>query len=615
MPDSTALDPENRALYGEILRAPVGYELDKALATTYTLDFETALVVPATLAFHAAENRQETLDTPLALLEGLERLSSSIAVFCEAGRIKAVPKGANRLTALLEETVTEVNAPRGGAFHPKLWLLRFKPLGGRGPSRLRLALLSRNLTTDASWDLSLSLDGATENSTNTANAPLVSLIRALPSLSSGRATPDRVRDMVTSLANDLAQARWIPPENVCDIRFAVNGLTDSVWRPKVGKSLGIICPFVTDSALRKLAGSVGPENAFLLGRSEELARLKRKTLERFSSVRVLDKLAETEDGEEVEEGIAKGPVPARGLHAKAFITERHSRTEITMGSGNATSAALLSGENVEVFATLSGYSRDLGTVEQQLSPEHLGQYLRDFAPYIPEDASSEEAAEARLDEIRRQLAQAHLKMRCEMGASDLVSLHLSAINAVHIPETTGCRIWPLVAGSAFGIKRSSLDGREQVLARQSLKDVTRWIGVQLTDKETGIEQEFTLGTELIDLPETRTSEILRALIENKEAFLRYIRLLLGDVSEAAKALFAAGRGGQFSGELSGNGDAPLLEDMVRALAGDGSQLRDIERLVTRLSDPDTGKSEVIPSDFMKLWETFREVVPKESKNG
>jgi len=614
MPDSAALDPENRALYGEILRAPAGYELDAALATTYSLDFETALVVPATLAFHAAETRQETLDTPLALLEGLERLSSRIAIFCEAGRIKAVPRGANRLTALLEETVTEVNAPRGGAFHPKLWLLRFKPFGGQGPSRLRIALLSRNLTTDASWDLSLSLDGATETSINPVNAPLVSLIRALPSLSSGRSTPDRVTRMVDSLADDLAQARWILPKHVRDIQFAVNGLTDSVWHPKIGKSLGIVSPFVTDNALTKLAGSVAPEKASLLGRSEELALLKSETLAHFGTVRVLDELAETEDGEDAEE-IFDATVPARGLHAKAFITERYSSTEITMGSGNATTAALLSGENVEVFATLSGYTRDLGTVEEQLSPEHLGRYLRDFVPYVPEDASSEEAAEGRLDEIRKKLVHAHLQMRCETDENELISLYLSTVNPVHIPESAECRIWPLVAGNAFGIELSSLDEDEHMLARLPLKDVTRWIGVQLTDKATDLEQGFTLGTELIDLPETRTSEILRALIENKEAFLRYIRLLLGDVSEAAKALFAAGRGGPFSGEFSVFGDAPLLEDMVRALAGDGRQLRDIERLVTRLSDPDSGGSEVIPSEFMELWETFRQVAPKEPKNG
>jgi len=144
--------------------------------------------------------------------------------------------------------------------------------------------------------------------------------------------------------------------------------------------------------------------------------------------------------------------------------------------------------------------------------------------------------------------------------------------------------------------------------------VTRWIGVRIVDEATGLEQHFTLGTDIIDLPDARTAEILRALIENREKFLQYIRLLLGDVSEAAKALFAAGQGGSLAGTFSSGRDAPILEDMVRALAGDGRQLRDIERLVTRLSDPDTGQSDVIPEEFLHLWETFRAVMPEERRN-
>lgn len=134
-------------------------------------------------------------------------------------------------------------------------------------------------------------------------------------------------------------------------------------------------------------------------------------------------------------------------------------------------------------------------------------------------------------------------------------------------------------------------------------------------KETGLEQEFTLGTELFDLPETRTSEILRAIIENKEAFLCCIRLLLGDVSEVTKAISAAGQSGQLLGDFADSRDSPLLEDMVRALAGDSRQLRDIDRLATRQSDPETGKSEVILADFLALWETSRQVVPPEPRDG
>lgn len=613
MPDRAALDPENRALYGEILRAPAGYELDVALATTYTLDFETALVIPATLAFHAAETRQQTLDTPLALLEGLERLSSRIAIFCEAGRIKAMPKGSTPLTALLEDTVTEVTAPRGGAFHPKLWLLRFTPFSGYGQPRLRLALLSRNLTTDTSWDLSLSLDGVAGGAPVKANAPLVELVRALPSFASGRAAPGRVTDMVTSLADDLVNAEWDKPEHIRSISFAVNGLTDTVWRPRVGGTLGIVSPFMTDSALKALVAGIAPENACLLGRAEEMALLKPETLARFGKNFVLDEMAETEDGEEIEDS-GPGPVPARGLHAKAFITERYSSTEITMGSGNATAPALISGENVEVFATLSGYTRHLGTVEEQLTPDRLGRYLREFVPFTPEDVAAEDAVDRRLDEVRRRLAEAEPILRCDAEEEGRIRLLLAVRQPVRLPEDIALRIWPLVPGKEHGINLTEIDERERLLGRLALKDVTRWIGVRLQDKETGKEQEFTLGTELIDLPDARTAEILRSIIEDREKFLRYIRLLLGDVSEAAKALFAAGKGGSFSGMFGSGDESPILEDMIRALSSDGRQLRDIERLVTRLSDPDTGQSDVIPAEFLALWATFRQVLSKEHRN-
>lgn len=59
-------------------------------------------------------------------------------------------------------------------------------------------------------------------------------------------------------------------------------------------------------------------------------------------------MAVTEDGEE-EDAAA-----LQGLHAKAFIAERGWDTAITVGSGNATRPALLTGSNVEIFTTLTG---------------------------------------------------------------------------------------------------------------------------------------------------------------------------------------------------------------------------------------------------------------------
>jgi hypothetical protein len=273
MPSDSPLDPENRALYGEILRAPLGYEVDMALATTYSLDFETALVIPATMAFQAAESRAQVLDTPLALLDGLERLAERVAIFCDAGRIASQPRAANRLTALLEDTVTEVLAPQGGAFHPKIWVLRFVSLTGTAPVRLRLAILSRNLTTDRSWDLSLSLDGEVSEGAQPDNAPISALLRALPGLARGRPTPARNRKIAESLARDVDRTVWTLPEGSRKLRFAVDGFGQPPFRPKVGRAMGIISPFLSPEALVQLTKGLDPSECWLLSWAEELAQM------------------------------------------------------------------------------------------------------------------------------------------------------------------------------------------------------------------------------------------------------------------------------------------------------------------------------------------------------
>jgi hypothetical protein len=598
MPGEPALDPRARALYGDILRPPVGHVFDVAVATTYSLDFETALVVPATLAFHAAETRTESLDTPLALLEGLERLSGRIAVFCEAGRIHGAPRGANRLTALLEEAITEVAAPGGGAFHPKLWLLRFTPLEP-GPARLRLAILSRNLTRDISWDLGLCLDGTIGETVSSVNDPLCALLQALPGLAQGRATPDRARALIETLLPDLARAVWDSPPGVDSVSFAVNGLGGAPWRPRVGRVLGIVSPFVTGSALAALVGRLAPSATRLLGRAEELARIDPATLGRFGRIQVLDDLVETES--DVPDAVA------RGLHAKAFITQRYSTTEITVGSGNATTAAL-DGSNVEVFATLAGHSRDLGTIDAIFAAERLGRFTRDFQVGEGPDTAADPSGEVRLDAARRALAGAQLTLRCDATGTGTYRLLLGSEPGAGLRPGIDAQVWPLVLGDKQAVPLALGPGTTVSLGTLALRDVTRWIGVRLTDRESGLEQVFSLGTVLTGLPDDRNAEILRAFVENRDAFLRYLRLLLADAGDPS-VLLEAGRSGDRGAGWRSEDELCVLEDMVRALADGGRQLHDVERLVVRLGDgtgPDG--TPVIPPDFRALWQSFRDVL-------
>ena len=79
------LAPDNRALLLDALRPPLGHSLDRAVATTFTLDLETALMVPLAFAgFRFDENPD-----PIEIMEALRRMSERLDIFCQAGAISA----------------------------------------------------------------------------------------------------------------------------------------------------------------------------------------------------------------------------------------------------------------------------------------------------------------------------------------------------------------------------------------------------------------------------------------------------------------------------------------------------------------------------------------------
>ena len=338
-----SLDPEQRTLYGANLQPPAGYVFDAAVATTFSLDFETALAVPVSLALFAAENRDDILSHPLALLEGAERIAGRLVVFTDAGHIQASARPHSRLCSLLERIIVEVAAPQGGAFHPKMWALRFTPLRPEDPARLRLLILSRNLTRDRSWDIAATLDGVISKQPKAINRPVADFLRQLPDLATVGA-PDGTKALVDELAEDIRRAEWSLPEPFESVSFAVNGLGGKPWRPEPCVRLGVVSPFCDDQTLSLLAGLPSAEKPIFIGRSDELAQVSGATLDGFARVAVLDEMAATEDGEEAD------ATALQGLHAKAFVAERGWDTAITVGSGNATRPALLTGGITVAFA-------------------------------------------------------------------------------------------------------------------------------------------------------------------------------------------------------------------------------------------------------------------------
>jgi len=601
-----SLDPEQRTLYGANLQPPAGYVFDAAIATTFSLDFETALAVPVSLALFAAENRDDILTHPLALLEGAERIAGRLLVFTDAGHIQAHTRPHSRLCSLLERIIVEVAAPNEGAFHPKMWALRFKPLRSDEPTRLRLLALSRNLTRDRSWDIALTLDGVVTRRPQAINRPLVDLIRRLPDLATA-GLPDGARDLADEIAEDVRRADWSLPDPFQSVAFAVNGLGGKQWRPEPCARLGVISPFCDDKALSMLADLAGAEKPVLIGRSDELALVPGTTLDRFSRVAVLDEMAATEDGEEAD------AAALHGLHAKAFIAETGWDTAITVGSGNATRPALLSGSNVELFATLTGKRSRVGSVEEILGDKGFGRLTR---PFVPDELaavdSAQRAAEARLDAARRDLCRSGLKLRCEReqptdDGGVLWRVWLTPSAALPLTGIGALRVWPITRGEAHG--QDALEGLRLCqpvdLGAMPLIDLTRFLACHLTDRDGEVSILLSTGLILEGLPSERHAAILRWVIDSKDAFFRYLRLLLSELGDPFAAALAAQEGSGRGAWRTGDDDAPLLEEMVRAYCRGGDQLRAIERLIARLETVEAGDTDPIPAEFRTLWETFR----------
>ena len=108
------LKPEvDRLDYGQQLIPPEGYELNVAIASTYSLDLNALLAVPIALCF------SDTLDgdlkgEKLALFEAIGQLKDKLRVFYQKGNI-ATPSTYNRLFTLLEPCLQPV-IPEGGVF-------------------------------------------------------------------------------------------------------------------------------------------------------------------------------------------------------------------------------------------------------------------------------------------------------------------------------------------------------------------------------------------------------------------------------------------------------------------------------------------------------------------
>ena len=118
-------------------------------------------------------------------------------------------------------------------------------------------------------------------------------------------------------------------------------------------------------------------------------------------------------------------------------------------------------------------------------------------------------------------------------------------------------------------------GRPIDLGAMPLIDLTRFLACHLTDRVSEASLLFSTGLILEGLPSERHAAILRWVIDSKDAFFRYLRLLLSELGDPFAAALAAQAGSGRGAWRTAEDDAPLARgDGARLLPGRRSASRD-----------------------------------------
>lgn len=621
------LEPSDRRVLREALRPPQGYTVDRAIATTFSLDLVALLIAPLSFSLfdRLAKRDDPTADEgdalgATALLQAVRSHAERLTVYCQAGSI-ASPGRYRQLLAYLEGSVIEVQPPNGnGVFHPKVWVQRFT--AAKGPVRYRLLVNSRNLTFDRSWDTMLTLEGELRQRTNAIarNHPLGDFIAALPGLAV-RPVSKRAAADAAQLADELRRVEFEVPLGFEDeLKFWPIGHDGKARWPfdsRIDRML-VISPFVAKETLERL--SEQGNGHVLVSRVEELAALPAEAFASFEEVHVLNEGAEVEPDEAEKQGASGADEAASGLHAKLYVADAGWNAHVWTGSANATNAAFNS--NVEFLVQLTGKKGKVGVDavlgEAGGSAGALRALLVAFtapaSPTTPDPIA--EALDARLRALRTAVASAPWKAvvspEPEPGdGTERYRIVLRTDKPLALGSGVEARCWPIaLAPEHSAMLALTPSGASAAFARLSFQAITSFFAFSLRAQEGQQKAEavFVVNAPLEGAPEHRHARILQALLDDPAKVMRFLRMLLAIDPVAGIEEILAGEGeadGAGAGWSGSGTEAPLFEALLHALDREPSRIEDFDRTIRELRSTLEGAA-LLPPDLDAIWLPLRE---------
>jgi len=582
-----------RSAFTDALRPPPGHVLGACLGTTYSLDFEAFTAV--ILAFVGTDVDDPLNDAP-SVLTSVARMRSRLRVFVNSGSLHA-PGTTNRLFALYDRILRKVSAD-GGAFHPKVWALRFDPIA-RPEHRdvvpiYRLLVASRNVADSGCWELGVKLEGHKSTAKQKFGSDVSAFLRRVA------ASPNLPKDL-WRLIDQLKSVEFSPPrEGANGLRFDWQWPSEQVLinrLPRFAARALVISPFVRSALLERLCARVG--ELTVVSTQSELDQLSDHTHKALEQAKMF-----------VVTGNDDDDMPSLDLHAKLLAWESPGESETMIGSANATGPGWGCGQNWNCEAMVSmrpGLGVDavvkafVSPAKDQLHPwiEH---YQRQAVVVDPEAEATK-----RLEKFRRLLCEDQIQGVYDSNMRTLTLLTRSAADTETWPMGVTAAIVPMLQrDQKMWLDYRLIYGAGAKFTGVELEDVAAFACVDLRDechKDVSFVVQFELNMDETDA-DARDNAVNKRLLEGVD-----VRSLLLDVLSGLP-----GRASRSSSKNSQNGGEREVDSLLRQASierilevctADPSRVDEVEAVLAACSDVEK------MSSFREFWAVFRESLAEE----
>jgi len=594
---------KDRLDYGNLLIPPEGFQLENAIATSYSLDLDALISVPVALYFaHSLDvNLKEDV---VQVLDSVRRASDTLKVFCQKGQIK-VPDNQHRLYSFIEPCIVEIPPTHKSSFHPKIWIIRYKNKSGE--INYRVIVLSRNLTFDRSWDVAFQIDGkCVPNQKFDKTKPLIDFINYLAQYENISWLKKFVLDLGKTqfeLSNEFKSFEFHP--------MGINGYRKNLlFDNNNWDELLIISPFLSSDALMKVKNS-SKTKPRLFSREYELQKVKQDVLAYFDVYHLGSNFVEGEEKLEVDTE-ENNQIQLQDLHAKIYSYKNGWNADLFLGSANCSRRAMF--DNIEFMIQLTGKNSTIGP--DVIFKELINDELTIFQKYDP--------TEEHLNEEQQLLKEERILQHTKI---EIINTKLSAkaikqddLNYTIEFNFDFTKISPAVEIEAAAYMLNAKEQKHELkfvgknfwsIRNIAETDISCFLIVELKIRNSEVSPtSFTIKTPIDNLPETRGTKIFRDIISNTANFFKYIRFLLAEnyweedlaFSNNEKFFNKSGLGYSFSDE------EPLYENMLKAVSRNPEKLDEIKKVMERLkNEGEKEKRSIIPEDFEALWNMFEEI--------